>query len=183
MKFVTLTLNWSYPYPYLELTLTLIWHRDVGDRFLMFVPSSWCWRRDLSPTHLVTNIRHQHWCNRTKLDITKEWTKTWTKTWTTKSGRPKRLKVNGLNSLWSKRLKVNGSDIKNERSKRLNVNVLKDVLKNERDESLRSRNEKSGHLLVGWIPGLEIGITFFCERYFYLKKFKLIQWIMPISEI
>ena len=38
-------------------------------------------------------------------------------------------------------------------------------------------------LWIGWIPGLEIDITFFSERFFYLKKVELTQWIVPIPGI
>jgi len=36
---------------------------------------------------------------------------------------------------------------------------------------------------VGWIPRLEIEITFFSEQFFYFKKLDLTQWIMPILGI
>ena len=57
------------------------WHRYVDDLYQMLVAESLCWQlfslcwwfsqciklvtniSNLSPTHLVSNIRHQHWCN------------------------------------------------------------------------------------------------------------------------
>ena len=53
------------------------WHLDVGD----LVTSCWCWHLivggsqnsenilELSPIHFVSNIRHQHRCNRFELKL------------------------------------------------------------------------------------------------------------------
>ena len=38
------------------------------------------------------------------------------------------------------------------------------------------------NILIGWIPGIRIGITFFCSRFLHFQKFEMIQWnaLIPV---
>ena len=54
---------------------------------------------------------------------------------------------------------------------------------NEFEVKLENWKVGLGREWLGWIPGFEIVITFYCERIFYLKKLEIIQWIISILDI